>query len=187
MKEKFFPKHDEPKEISHKDQKESAKVAHEEHKLIEVKQKELEERLMRLQAEFENFRKRSIKENEMVRETASSDLLAKLLPVVDEFGIAIEHIGKSHNPCKEQDQKQKQIHDGMNMIYKKMMDIFSKEGLEEMKCLGQNFDPYKHDALRHAPGEDGKVIEVIQKGYMLRGKILRHAKVIVGNGEKIEK
>jgi molecular chaperone GrpE len=142
--------------------------------------KELEERLMRLQAEFENYKKRTAKESEALRENASADLLLRLLPVVDDFDIAVAHMDKAAH---------KDFRQGVELIYVKLRDALKKEGVEEMKTLGEQFDPYKHDAVRQCEGDGGKVVEVIQKGYMLKGKVLRHAKVAVGKGkeEKQEK
>ena len=151
-------------------------IGHEEKKILEagkVREMELEERLLRLQAEFENYKKRAARENEMRRENAMADAMLKLLPLVDDFGMAMAHIGKSTH---------KDFEHGMELIYAKMLDLLKKEGVEEMKALGESFDPYKHDALRQGDGPEGKVIEVIQKGYVFRGKILRHAKVVVGKG-----
>ncbi len=137
--------------------------------------KELEERLMRLQAEFENYQKRAARENEMVRQNASADVILKLLPVVDEFDIAMSHVDKaSHKDFKQ----------GMEMIYSKLLDLLKKEGVEPSDALGERFDPYRHDAIRQGEGEAGKIVEVIQKGYSYKGKILRHAKVVVGRGKE---
>jgi molecular chaperone GrpE len=133
--------------------------------------KELEEHLLRLTADFENFKKRSVKEHEMLREASTASTLAKLLPIVDEFGIAVSH--------KSQD---KEFQQGMEMIHAKLLGLLKEEGVEEMKALGESFDPYKHEAVRQAEGEEGKVLEVVQKGYMFKGKVLRHAKVVVGKG-----
>ncbi len=141
----------------------------------ERKQRELEDRLMRLAAEFENYKKRAARENEMMREAASADMMLKVLPIVDEFEIALTHMG--HAPAKE-------FKHGMELIYSKLKDLLRKEGVEEMKAAGERFDPYKHDALRQDEGEDGKVIEVIVKGYTMRGKVLRHAKVVVGKAKE---
>ncbi len=139
---------------------------------------ELEERLARLQAEFENYKKRAARENEMLREKAAADAMLKLLPVVDDFDMAIAHMDKSAH---------KDFRHGIELIYAKMLEMLKREGVEEMRCLGESFDPYRHDALRASEGEDGKVIEVIQKGYTYRGKVLRHAKVAVGRGKNGEK
>jgi molecular chaperone GrpE len=128
---------------------------------------------MRLQAEFENYKKRAARESEMQRESSSAETILKLLPVVDEFQIAISHMDRA---------SAKEFKHGMELIYSKLKDLLKKEGVEEMKTLGESFDPYKHDALRHGDGEEGIVIDVVVKGYMFRGKVLRHAKVVVGNG-----
>lgn len=133
--------------------------------------KALEDRLLRLQAEFENYKKRAAKENEMLRENASADVILKLLPIVDEFELAMVHMDRSpHREFKQ----------GMELIYGKLLDFLKREGVEPMKSAGESFDPYKHDALRTTEGNEGKIVEVIQKGYSYRGKVLRHAKVVVG-------
>jgi len=135
--------------------------------------KELEDRMVRLQAEFENFKKRSAKENDQLRESANADLLLKLLPIMDEFELAIGHIDQV---------KHKEFRHGIEMIYSKLRDLVNKEGAVEMDSLGKSFDPYKHDAIRQVEGEEGKIVEVIQKGYLFKDKVLRHAKVVVGKG-----
>lgn len=113
----------------------------------------------------------------MLRESASADTLRKLLPVVDEFEIAISHMDSG--PAKE-------FKHGMELIHAKIRDLLLKEGVAEMKALGESFDPYKHDALRQGDGEEGKIVEVVQKGYEYRGKVLRHAKVVVGKGKEVQ-
>lgn len=137
--------------------------------------KELRERLLRLQAEFENYKKRAAKENELIRENAGAETLLKILPIVDEFEIAMGHMDKATH---------KEFRHGMELIYAKLRDFMKKEGVEEMKALGESFDPYRHDALRQGTGDEGKIIEVVVKGYMFRGKVLRHAKVVVGMGKE---
>ncbi|MFN7991347.1 MAG: nucleotide exchange factor GrpE [Candidatus Micrarchaeia archaeon] len=140
----------------------------------EKKAGELEERLVRLAAEFDNFKKRSVRENEMLRENAGAEMLLKILPVVDEFEIAIGHIDKA---------SAKEFKHGIELIYSKLQDLLRKEGVEQMRSLGERFDPYKHDALRSGDGEEGRIVEEIVKGYVYRGKVLRHAKVVVGKGK----
>jgi len=154
-------------------------IAHEVHKMLNPpdREKELEERLARIQAEFENYKKRVAKESEMAREKANADAMLKLLPLVDDFDVAIMHMDNS--PHKE-------FKRGVELIFAKMLDTLKREGVEEMNCLGQSFDPYRHDAIRVVDGDDGKVIEVIQKGYTLKGRVLRHAKVTVGKETKKE-
>lgn len=133
--------------------------------------KELEEKMMRLQAEFENYKKRVVRENEMIKEKCNADAIMKIIPIVDELELAINHMdSESHKEFKR----------GVELIYVKLRDMLKKDGVEEMKAMGESFDPFKHDALRQAEGHEGKVIEVVQKGYYINGKILRHAKVVVG-------
>ncbi len=153
-------------------------VGHEETKQLEAgKVEELEERLLRLQADFENYKKRAAKENDLLRETTKADVLSRLLPIVDEFEIALSYMKKPEH---------KEFRHGMEIIYSKILDLLKKEGIEEMKALGESFDPYKHDAIRQEKGEEGKIIEVVQKGYVFKGKPLRHAKVVVGKGKEVK-
>ena len=138
------------------------------------KARELEEKILRLRADFENYKKRAEKENSALRESSKADMLNKLLPIVDEFEIAITHMEASTD---------REFKHGMEIIYSKLTELLKREGVTEMKSLGERFDPYKHDAIRQGDGEEGKIIEVVQKGYLLNGNILRHAKVVVGKGE----
>jgi molecular chaperone GrpE len=142
------------------------------------KVKELEDRLMRLQADFENYKKRAAKENETMRESATADVLLKLLPVVDDFDMAMAHLDEHKKNTAVEFVR------GMELIYAKLLDTLKREGVEEMKAIGERFDPYRHDALRQGEGEEGKITEVVQKGYTLKGKVLRHAKVVVGKGKE---
>ncbi len=157
---------------------------HEEVKLVEhddikelegpKKIKDLEEQILRLRADFENYKKRAEKENVALRESSKADMLNKILPIVDELEIAFAHM----ETASDRDFKH-----GMELIYSKLSELLKKEGVHEMKALGETFDPYRHDAIRQGDGEEGRIVEIIQKGYLLNGKILRHAKVVVGKGE----
>lgn len=139
---------------------------------LDEKIKSLEDRILRLGADFENYKKRAARENDFVKENASSDILSKILPFLDEFEIALNHL---HS-------KDGEFAKGMKMVFQKLQDTLKKEGLEETGKVGEIFDPHLHEAIRHIGGEDGKIIDVVQKGYLLRGKLLRAAKVSVGNG-----
>ncbi len=141
--------------------------------------KNAEDKLLRLHAEFENYKKRAAKDSQMVREFATADLLMKMLTLVDDFDAALVHAEK-HSGNSET----KELRHGMNLIFAKLIDFLKREGVEELPCKGERFDPYKHDALRQGDGEEGKIVEVIQKGYSFNGKILRHAKVVVGKGKQ---
>jgi len=157
-----LPVHEEPEQIEGKEQK---MLSGDDKKLLE-----LEDKLLRFQADFENFRKRTAKEHEMLKQNAGASVILNLLEVVDEFGMAMAHFKDEKGEFKE----------GMEMIYKKMIDALKREGLEEMKSEGEILDPYKHDAIGFETGEEGKIMKVVIPGYLFRGKVLRHAKVIVG-------
>ncbi|MBD3210195.1 nucleotide exchange factor GrpE [Candidatus Micrarchaeota archaeon] len=139
------------------------------------KVKELEDKLLRLAAEFDNYKKRAARENDILRAKAAGDTLRKILPIVDDFEIAISHMDVT---------KDGEFKHGIELIYAKLLDFLKREGVEEMKALGEKFDPYRHDAIRYEKGEEGKIREVIQKGYLFRGDVLRHAKVVVGKEEE---
>lgn len=164
-KKETLPEHEELKQVGHEDVKE-----------LEGPQKvaELEDRILRLRADFENYKKRAEKENNALKESSKADMLNKLLPIIDEFEIAFSHMESASD---------KDFKKGMELIYSKLTDFLKREGVEEMKSMGQTFDPYKHDAIRQGDGEEGKIVEIIQKGYLLNGNVLRHAKVVVGKGE----
>lgn len=164
-KKEALPEHENPKQVTHEEVKE-----------LEGPQKvaELEERILRLRADFENYKKRAEKENNALKESSKADMLNKLLPLLDEFEIAISHMEKS---------SEKEFKHGMEMIYLKFTELLKREGVKEMEALGEAFDPYKHDAIRQGEGEEGRITEIVQKGYLLNGNVLRHAKVVVGKGE----
>lgn len=135
---------------------------------------ELEDKLLRLQAEFENFRKRTAKEHDLLRQNAGAELVLNLLEVVDEFSIALEHIEKA---------KQQEFKEGIRSIHDKLVNVLRKDGLEQMPAQ-ENFDPYKHDAIGFEKGKDGTILKTVSNGYLYKGRILRHAKVIVGKKEE---
>ncbi|MEA3248551.1 MAG: nucleotide exchange factor GrpE [Nanoarchaeota archaeon] len=119
------------------------------------------EQLQRLQAEFDNFRKRTVREKSEFLKNANEDLIIKLLGILDNFELALEHI----------DDK------GINMIYSELYNILEDEGLKTIKAEGK-FDPKIHEALIQEEGEeDEKIIEELLKGYTLNDKVIRPSKV----------
>ena len=151
-------------------------IKHEEPKLIreaDVQRiSDLEDQMKRLQAEFENYKKRTAKEKEALAAIGSAATILKLLPVLDEMEVAMA--------AMEHDAGAKSLRHGVEMLHKKLLAVLEKEGLAEMKALGEPFDPYRHEAVRTAEGkEDGKVAEVMKKGYLFKGSVLRHAMVVV--------
>ncbi len=122
----------------------------------------------RLQADFDNFRKRTQRENEEYRKFACSSVLSDLLMIVDDLDRALEHAGEETEFVK-----------GIRGVRANMMKVLEANGLAEIPADGK-FDPDRHEALCTVEGdEDGDIAEVFQKGYMLNGKVLRYSKVKV--------
>lgn len=176
-----------PKLVAHEEQKEIS--VHEEHKAIaehaEDKTQELEEQLKRLQAEFENYKKRADKEREDYAVNASAVLMKKILPLIEEFELALVH-AKSSEASKAENAASEGMVTGFEMLLKNFKALLEKEGLREMNCKGEQFDPYKHEAIKSEESdvEDGGIISVVRKGYYFKDKVLKHANVIVSKGRK---
>ena len=142
-------------------------------KLIE----EYTNHLKRLQADFENYIKRSEKEKKDLINHATYKLVLKLLNIVDDFEKALNVVRKSEN---------KEVVDGVEIIFKNLYKILEEEGVKPINNE-KKFDPYKHDAIDFAEGiEDGIILEELQKGYMLNDVIIRPAKVKISRGGKNE-
>jgi len=136
------------------------------------------DRFVRLMAEFENFRRRNAKEQLELIETANGKLLEKLSEVQDNF----ERAFASENKAKDLDAFEK----GMQMIYNQFAKVLTDAGLEQIDPTGKEFDPNLHEALMQQPSDtipEGHVVTVFQKGYKLKNKILKTAKVIVSSGK----
>lgn len=146
-----------------------------------LKQKEKEvneyvEKLQRTMAEFDNFRKRTIKEKSMMYENGAKETLEKLLPIVDNFERALDSISE--------EQKEAPFTQGVEMIFKQLIGALNELGVEEIKAEGNEFDPNFHHAVTHADDEslgENIVSEVFQKGYMYNDSVLRHSMVKVVN------
>lgn len=135
---------------------------------------ELEQRLVRLQADFDNFRKRTRQEKEEMVKAANQRIVGSLLPVVDNFERALS---SKHNKT------QAPMMEGIEMIYRQLLAVLAEAGLEAQEVIGKDFDPNYHEAvIRENVGEDekGKILMEIQKGYLFHGKLLRPAMVKVG-------
>lgn len=130
---------------------------------------------LRLMAEFETFRRRSSEEKLNIVSTAAADTIKGLLPVLDDCERAMEILEKSSDDAAKE---------GTSLIYSKLMDYLKTKGLARIEAKGEIFDTDFHEAVTQfpAPSEDmkGKVIDVVQTGYTLNGKVLRYAKVVVG-------
>ena len=143
---------------------------------LQIKFNELNDKYLRLYSDFENFRKRTIKEKSQLISSASSNVLADLLPILDDFERAIEHNIDVDDTSS--------IKEGFLLIYNKFKNTLEGKGLKPMESKGDVFDIDHHEAVTNIPVEDddqkGKVVDVIEKGYYLNDKVLRYAKVVVG-------
>lgn len=131
---------------------------------------EAENRSVRVQADFDNFRRRSRKDTEAANERGKGDLIIELLPVVDNFERALNLM--SDGADKE----------GVDLILKQLQSVLANAGMTELEALDKDFDPNLHHAVLQEPSEDkkGKVLMVLQKGYMMGDRLLRPAMVQVG-------
>lgn len=135
-----------------------------------------QDKYMRLSAEFDNFRKRTLKEKMDLIASGGEDVIRAIIPVVDDFERAIAALeGKEHVAAECE---------GIRLIYQKFLDILKSKGVTPIEAMGRPMDVDFHDAVAKVPTEDptkkGTVIDVVQTGYMLKDKVLRFAKVVVG-------
>lgn len=145
-------------------------------KEIETLKAELDEskdKYLRLFAEFDNFKKRSVKERFELMKTAAQETISALLPVLDDFDRAKKSAESGAETFSE----------GVQLVYQKLYSILEHKGLKSMESTGADFDPEWHEAITDipAPNEEmkGKIIDTVEKGYVLSDKIIRYAKVVV--------
>ena len=141
---------------------------------MQAKIDELEDRVKRQMAEFENFRKRTDKEKTMMFETGAKSVIEKILPVVDNFERGLATV--------PEDDENAAFANGMKMIYKQMMDELDKLGVKPIEAVGQEFDPNFHNAVMQVESEEyesGIVAQELQKGYMYHDTVVRHSMVAV--------
>ena len=161
-----------------KNNKEKAKIAELEKELenAKVEKAELNDRFLRLFSEFDNYKKRVNKEKLDLLSTASEKVIVSLLPVVDDFERAIA--------ANEKVEDTQTIKDGFVLIYNKLIQLLKRFDVEEIQAVGEAFDTDFHEAVTHFPTDKeedkGKVIDVTEKGYKLKDKVIRYAKVVVG-------
>ncbi len=142
---------------------------------------ELYEKVLRATAEFENFRKRSLREKEELRKYAISGLIEDLLPALDNLDLGLK-AAETHPEAKP-------IADGFCMVAGQLVSILKNNGLETVEPQGEEFDPNFHESVGSQPSdevEDHKILEVVRKGYVLNGRVLRAANVIVSTGPAAE-
>jgi molecular chaperone GrpE len=143
---------------------------------LKLEVQEQKDKYLRLFAEFDNFRKRSARENLELRQTAGKDVIVSLLDVLDDCDRAERQLQSSENLDE--------IKEGVLLVFSKLRSILQSKGLKAMQSIGTGFDVEKHEAITEIPVQDqklkGKVIDEVQKGYYLNDKIIRFAKVVVG-------
>jgi len=132
----------------------------------------------RAQADFINYKRRSEQEKEEIGKFANSILMLNLLPILDDleraFASVPPHLAKLS------------WMDGIRLIERKLWATLEAQGLSQIKALGEPFDPNLHEAIRQDKGKEGIVVEEVQKGYKFHDRVIRPAKVVVGNGEEKE-
>ncbi len=137
---------------------------------------ELNDRLRRTMAEFDNFRKRTEKEKSAMYEVGAKSIVERILPVIDNF-----ERGLSAPPA---DESAKAFVDGMDMIYKQLLKTLEESGVKAIEAVGQEFDPNFHNAVMHVEDEsvgENVIVEEFQKGYLYRDSVVRHSMVKVAN------
>jgi len=169
------------KRIKRASRKELLELIHRKNAMLQELDKELkktkqdlaarEDRFLRLAAEFENYRKRTRREWELLQKTANADLIKEIVRGIDNFDRAFANLGGADG----------QLQEGIRLIHAGLMDVLEKAGLREMEALNQKFDPLFHEAVGEVESEieEGYVAQVIQRGYMLNEEVLRPARVLV--------
>ncbi|HBE40272.1 MAG TPA: nucleotide exchange factor GrpE [Bacteroidales bacterium] len=145
-------------------------------KTIEEKLAEMQDRYIRLSAEFDNYRKRTLREKMELTKFATENILIQILPFMDDFERALINI-EDAKECTA-------VKEGIVLIHTKFLDFFKQNGVSEVEALNCQFNFDLHDAVANMQVEDeskkGKVVEVVQKGYYLHDRVIRHSKVVVG-------
>ncbi len=145
-------------------------------RIVEEKLAEMQDKYIRLSAEFDNYRKRTLREKMDLSKYAGENLLLSIIPLMDDFERALRHIDLSPE-CAA-------MKDGIDIIYGKFSEFLKLNGVKEIESLGCNFNVDLHEAVAKVPVEEadkkGKVVDVVLKGYYLQDKVLRHSKVVVG-------
>jgi len=143
---------------------------------VEEKLAELQDRYLRLSAEYDNFRKRTLKEKIDLQKSANENLLEALLPVADDFDRAMQSVDEAKDI--------KAVKEGMKLISGKFNGFLNQQGVKEIEAINKGFDTDLHEAITKIPAPSkklkGKVVDVIQKGYFLNDKVLRFSKVVIG-------
>ena len=143
---------------------------------LQKKYEELNNSHLRLMAEFDNYRKRTLREKSELIKNGGENALTQLLPVVDDFERALQNIHKAEDLTG--------VAEGVDLIYNKFVSYLASQGVKAMEVVGKPFDLDQSEAIATIPapeeGLKGKVLDCVQTGYLLNEKVIRHAKVVVG-------
>lgn len=143
---------------------------------LNLKLADMTDKYLRLSAEFDNYRKRTLKEKMELTKTAGEGILKSVLPLIDDFDRALSHLDSA--------QDLNAMRDGIILIYGKFIDFVNQQGVKEIPAKDQVFDTDLHEAITNIPAPTpemkGKVIDCVEKGYMLNDKVIRFSKVVVG-------
>lgn len=143
---------------------------------LNIEHAELKDKYLRLFAEFDNFKKRTIKEKLEMMKTAAESTVSSLLPVLDDFDRA--------KKSADDESSEEVWTDGVKLVYNRLYQVLEGNGLKKMESDGEVFDPEFHSAITEIPAPtkelSGKVVDTIENGYFLKEKLIRHAKVVVG-------
>jgi len=158
------------------DKKSRKDKGHDEIEKLKQELADMKDKHIRLQAEFDNFRKRTLKEKMELAKSGGESVLMNIIPVIDDLERAMEAFSEAEeeNPLKQ----------GVTLIYNKFREFLKQNGIKEIEAKEKNFDTDLHEAITKipAPTEElkGKVVDVVQKGYLLNEKVIRFAKVVIG-------
>lgn len=137
----------------------------------QITKKELTEALKRVQAEFENYKKRTEKQQDEFKDYIVAETISKFLPILDTFELALQN---------DKDSK------GLDLVYVQLLDLLEKEGLKKINSIGKPFNPFYHEVLlkEYSKEKEEIITEEIQSGYVFKNKLLRHSKVKISRGKK---
>jgi molecular chaperone GrpE len=153
-----------------------AKTSVKKEKSNELKIKELQDKYLRLSAEFDNYRKRTLREKIELITLANEEILIKLLPVMDDFDRAVQSMNETTDCIV--------MKEGIDLIYGKFKEFIQSNGIKEIDALHKSFNIDYHEAISKIPAPDkklkGKIVDVVEKGYFLNDKVIRYSKVVIG-------
>lgn len=165
-------------EESHHEEEEGREEGQDKVAELEAQLAESKDKYLRLYSEFENFRRRTAREKLDLINTAGESIMTELLPVLDDFERAMK--------SASEDSEETSMREGMDLIYQKLKKALEQKGLKNMNSeIGQDFDPDFHEAITQIPAPEkklkGKIVDVIEKGYLIKDKVIRYAKVVTGS------